>query len=321
MIVGIREVRDGEDRETFVRLVNTTTPDEPTSLAYLDWEEATYPGGARFIATLDGEPVGVASVGRIFMHPPEFPALWASLGVRADRRRQGHGARLLEAVMAVAAERGKGHLHVPTSEERPDGIEFLAHRGFRELERYKIVRLDLAGLAVPSSSAPDGVSLTTLAERPDLIEGVHAVANATFADIPSADEPITVGDLAEFRARDVDQLPSWGFIVAIEDATGEVVGYASLYERPDGAAVYWHDMTAVVPRWRGRGLATALKAETIRAAIAHGAVALETGNDTANAPMRAVNARLGYRPLPDSITMRGPVTPAPADPGAPVSGA
>ena len=212
----------------------------------------------------------------------------------------------------MAAERGKGHLHVPTSEERPDGIEFLAHRGFRELERYKIVRLDLAGLAVPSSSAPDGVSLTTLAERPDLVEGVHAVANATFADIPSADEPITVGDLAEFRARDVDQLPGWGFIVAIEDATGEAVGYASLYERPDGAAVYWHDMTAVVPRWRGRGLATALKAETIRAAIAHGAVALETGNDTANAPMRAVNARLGYRPLPDSITMRGAVTPPPA---------
>jgi hypothetical protein len=33
---------------------------------------------------------------------------------------------------------------------------------------------------------------------------------------------------------------------------------------------------------------------------------LETGSDEANAPMRAVNARLGYRPSPDEITMRGP---------------
>lgn len=308
--IEVRPVEGDEVRAAFVRLVNATTPDEPTSLEHLTWQDATYPGGTRYVATLDGEPVGVASIGRIYVHPPEFPALWASLGVAADMRRRGIGSRLLAELMATAAAHGKDYLHIPASEERPDGIEFLAHRGFSELERYKIVRLDLDGLTPPRPSVPDGISLTTLAERPDLVEGVHAVAGATFADIPSADEPIAVGDLAEFRARDVDQLPSWGFVIAVDDATGDVVGYASLYERPDGARVYWHDMTAVVARWRGRGLATALKLATIRAAIEHDAVALETGNDIENAPMRAVNARLGYRPLPDSITMRGPVTPA-----------
>jgi mycothiol synthase len=305
--IGIRPVETDADRVTFVRLVNTTTPDEPTSLDYLTWEDATYPGGVRLIATLAGEPVGAASVGRIFMHPPEFDGLWASLGVIPEARLRGVGTRLLDAVAAVAVDRDKGFLHITTSAERPEGIAFLAHRGFSELERYKMVRLDLAGLAPDDAPVPAGVTLTTLGERPDLVEGIHAVAEATFKDIPSADEPITVGDLAEFRARDVDKLPGWGFVVAVEDETGEAVGYASLYERPDGTGVYWHDMTAVVPRWRGRGLATALKLGTIHAAIEHGVIALETGNDTANAPMRAVNARLGYRPLPDSITMRGPV--------------
>ena len=66
-------------------------------------------------------------------------------------------------------------------------------------------------------------------------------------------------------------------------------------------------MTAVlpgVPRSRHR---TRLKHATIAWAIEHGLTALETGNDEGNAPMRGVNARLGYRPLPDGVTMRGPL--------------
>ena len=35
----------------------------------------------------------------------------------------------------------------------------------------------------------------------------------------------------------------------------------------------------------------------------------DTGNDVANGPMRAINARLGYEPLPDEISMRGPLHP------------
>lgn len=42
--------------------------------------------------------------------------------------------------------------------------------------------------------------------------------------------------------------------------------------------------------------------------------AVETANDTDNAPMRAVNQRLGYRPLPDEVYFRGPVTLAPVAP-------
>jgi RimJ/RimL family protein N-acetyltransferase len=66
-------------------------------------------------------------------------------------------------------------------------------------------------------------------------------------------------------------------------------------------------MTAVARAWRGRGVAGALKRATIGWAIENGLVVLEAGNDTDNAAMRAVNARLGYGPLPDRLTMRGPL--------------
>jgi hypothetical protein len=43
--------------------------------------------------------------------------------------------------------------------------------------------------------------------------------------------------------------------------------------------------------------------------VAHGLDALDTGNDEDNAPMRAVNAALGYRPAPDWLGLKGPLTP------------
>ncbi len=174
-----------------------------------------------------------------------------------------------------------------------------------------MVELRLTGLAPLTIEPSAGVRLVTLEARPDLVPGVHAVAMETFDDIPGADDPMAAGDLAEFRARDVDRdvIPRWGFVLALDDATDDVVGYASLAFDPGSSTVAYHDMTAVRRAWRGRGVATALKAATIAAAIDHGLERLYTGNDVDNAPMRAVNARLGYRPLPDSLTLRGPATP------------
>ena len=75
-----------------------------------------------------------------------------------------------------------------------------------------------------------------------------------------------------------------------------MVGYASLLYDAASTTVAYHDMTAVRRAYRGRGIAGALKRATIAWAIEHGLEALDTGNDDDNAPMRAVNLALGYRP-------------------------
>jgi mycothiol synthase len=307
MTVAVRPVADEADLATIARIVNLVSPEEPTSVDEIRWADATYPDGARLLAELDGTPVGASTVGRIYMYPPEFDGYWGTVDVLPDARRQGVGSALLVAISEVAHEAGKSSLHIPATESRPDGIAFLEHRGFTEYDRTKAVRLDLSGLASPVPRPPDGIVITTLADRPDLVPGVHDVAIETFADIPG-DEPMVAGDLAEFRARDVDRpvIPPWGFAVAV-DGDDRVVGYASLILVPGSDHVAWHDMTAVRRAWRGRGLAMALKATTIAAAVGHGLTALETGNDVENAAMRAINARLGYRPQPDLLTMRGPL--------------
>ncbi len=305
----IRAIAGDADFERLVAIVNATSPDDPTSLDEIHWSDATYPGATRYLAEVDGKAVGAATTGRIYMYPPDHPGFWGSIAVLPGVRRRGIGERLLRAISGAATSAGKTELHIGCSESRPEGIDFLAHRGFSELERSKSVRLELEGVTAPSVVVPPGIEITTLAARPDLIEGVHAVALETFDDIPGGDDPMAAGDLAEFRARDVDRasIPKDAFFVAIDPETGRAVGYASLLIVPGSTTTAWHDMTAVLGAYRGRGIARVLKHATIAWAIDHGLTALETGNDEANAPMRAVNARLGYRPLPDEVTMRGPL--------------
>jgi mycothiol synthase len=300
---------DDADLAAIERIINVVSPDESTSVEDMRWSDRAYPGTVRFLADLDGCAVGAATVGRIFVYPAEYEAFWASVDVLPAVRRMGIGGSLLTATARVAEAAGKTHLHVPAVADRPDAIAFLERRGFVEHERMRSVRLDLAGMTRPSVDPPDSIELTDLAARPDLVPGVHAVATEAFLDIPGGDGPMATGDLAEFRARDVDRpgFPPDAFVVAIERQSGRVVGYAALQLKPGNPTIAWHDMTAVVRAWRRRGLATALKRQTIAWAIDHGLVALETGNDEANLGMQAVNVRLGYRPLPDLLTMRGPL--------------
>lgn len=297
--------------EAFAALVSAVTPEEPTTLEELRWEDATYPGqGGRYVVEHEDRVVGAATVGRIFSFPPGYERYWLGLWVAPSERRQGIGSALYRAASRHARDAGKTGFLTEVSEARPETIDFLLHRGFEEHERTRSVRLDLAGLPEPAVEPPPGYAVTSLGERPELVPGVHAVAVAAFPDIPHPDEPLAVGSLEEFRARDVDRpgIVPEAFAVAL-GPDGSVAGYASLMLVPGSDRVAWHDMTAVHPDHRGHGLATALKRATIAWAVRNGLEALETGNDVANAPMRAVNAHLGYRPIPDAVGLRGPLDP------------
>lgn len=297
----------------YVVIRNAVTPDNTDSLEQIRWENATYPGEVvRFLATDGGgRPVAAASTGRIWMHAKNFERYWLGIWVIADARGKGIGSSLYTAVSDAARAAGKTGFQTELSETHREGHQFLANRGFVETDHSKMVRLELTGLATPVVRPLPGIRLVTLAERPDLVTGVHATAIEAFPDIPGEDEPMDVGTLDEFVARDVERagIAKDAFFVALDEATGEVAGYASLIFSAGSTTEAYHDMTAVRRAYRGRGIATALKRSTIAWAIEHGLDALDTGNDLDNAPMRAVNLALGYRPVPDWIGLQGPLAP------------
>ena len=75
------------------------------------------------------------------------------------------------------------------------------------------------------------------------------------------------------------------------------VGLAAVAFYPEQGYAY-NAFTGVAPEYRGRGLAQALKLLAIRQAVADGARYIRTDNDSRNAPMLAINRKLGYQPLP-----------------------
>lgn len=89
---------------------------------------------------------------------------------------------------------------------------------------------------------------------------------------------------------------------------GRPVSYALLTTDERGVAE--NEFTAALPGYRGRGLATLCKLETVRWAKAHGIHTIVTGNDSENAAMLAINRKLGY----------SPTTAAPNSPAARTSG-
>jgi len=54
--------------------------------------------------------------------------------------------------------------------------------------------------------------------------------------------------------------------------------------------------TGVLKEYRGRKIALALKLLAIRFARACGATYIRTNNDSQNAPILAINEKLGYKP-------------------------
>lgn len=86
----------------------------------------------------------------------------------------------------------------------------------------------------------------------------------------------------------------------------DVVGM-SLIEYPPGRGVPKTEYTGTSPRFRGRGIARALKYETIAQAIAVGATRVRTDNDSENAPILRINSEMGYQPMTALIELHRPL--------------
>ncbi len=60
----------------------------------------------------------------------------------------------------------------------------------------------------------------------------------------------------------------------------------------------WTNFTGSHPRYRGRGIARAVKLQTLAQAVELGVTEVRTDNDSTNAPMLHINQALGYEAIP-----------------------
>jgi GNAT superfamily N-acetyltransferase len=303
-MIELRPVTDRTGSELSLSLFNETVPERSASIE----ESLAYQAAAidhlDCVAYLDGKPAGSAFV-VIEPYQRETDVAHVMLTVPPPHRRRGIGSRLLERVSAWAAERGRGTLEGWTYEADPPGGEFARHRGFVEVVREARVALELRGRKRAPVDLPTGLEIVTWAERPELIDGIYEVAALSHGDIPG-NEHDPMLDFDEWLENDMSGPADRPDATFVAIADGEVAGYAKLHLSSSRPTVATHDLTAVHPRWRRRGVARALKHAQIAWAAEAGYERLETANEVRNEPIRRLNEALGYRTIPGRELVRGP---------------
>ena len=314
MSVSVRPCTTAEEHRRSLEIYNAVWPSQSVTEEEVASWRAGMGAHIDLLAAVDGADVGSAAAAA---DPTRAHTCFTLVTVLPAARRRGAGSALYAAASRWAAEHELADMDTRAAGDDDESIAFALRRGFREYSRETGLELDLRALAPPVVDPPPGVEITTLAARPDVASSVYDVAMEANPDVPGEEDFVPPPRETWLEHRLVrPQTPPEAIFLAL--AGDEVVGYANLRLDPEPGSSATHAMTGVRRAWRGRGIATALKATQIAWAKERGLERLLATNELRNAPMRRVNERLGYRPAVGRVHLRGPLaTASPAGSGEP----
>jgi GNAT superfamily N-acetyltransferase len=303
-MIQVRVSHSEADDLRSLEIYNAVWPHDAFALEDANAFKASLTAADDHVARLDGDDVGSAFTG-IRPHRPDV--VFAPITVLAEHRRRGVGTALYEAASAWTGARGLDAIEAFVDEDDAASFRFAEHRGFSEIERNGRLILDLTDLRPPEIAPPAGIEIVTWAERPELARGMYEVACEAYPDIPGQEEDLieSFEDWLEHDMSAPGDRPEATFVAL---AGGEVVGFAKFSLTTARPTTAYHDITGVKRRWRGRGIAGALKRAQIGWAKEAGYALLQTGNEVRNTPILRLNERLGYKAAPGRILLRGPLS-------------
>ena len=239
---------------------------------------------------------------------------WASdlglayLRVVVDPEWRGHG------IGSELWARAESHLRAlqphtlrATADAGTEGIAFVEHRFFEPTRRSIISRLNVHEAPNLALRPPKGFELIPLSQVTHREEEMYQLNLAAERDV-LADEPR--GRLLTFEAwrRETlthpDLTPDGSFYLS----DGERLAAFALLIIDHSRHIGWNEMTGTLPEYRGRGLASVVKAETINWAKSNGIDRILTNNDAENQPILALNRRLGYQPVKILVDYEQPLS-------------
>jgi GNAT superfamily N-acetyltransferase len=300
--LAVVHARSDDELSAVAAVRRDVDPDAQPSLVSMRHTLATFPHAVYLLARVGDEAVGCAYAG-CFPGTEQEPFMYANVSVLPGRRRQGIGTALLREIGRHAREAAKQGLTVEVKEDDSEPLAWLERRGFVEVERQKGLELALADVEPVAPAPPEGVVVVPRAAEHE--PGMYAVGVEAGKDIPGldADHEPSFEQWRSFEIGRPSRRPELAFVALSQ---GQVIGFASVdvFGESDTG---WHGLTAVGRAWRGRGVATALKRSQIEAARGLGLRRLMTESEERNEPMRRLNEKLGYRPVPGMIVLRGPL--------------
>ncbi len=303
-----------DDAELIADMLTAREPESPWDpLELRHWWASQDPEwtNRRFVAELDGRPIG----GAYMSHAPweKRPQLVADVGAwfAPPHEVAANLDRGYDMVEDLARRDGARSFRTGTRESRHDLLAYLSGRGYHEDRRGKRWELDLVAQrdrllsmleASRAKMREQGIEIHTIDRDrdPDVYRKLHAMSEAAVQDVPT-----TIPHLPE----PFEQFMKWFDSPGIHRARmwiarkgDDVVGTSAL-SYPKVRGYVGTDWTATARAVRGRGVARALKLETLRQAMDLGVAKVRTGNDAQNAPILHLNEVMGYAPQPEEIQL------------------
>jgi mycothiol synthase len=239
-------------------------------------------------------------------HPQKF---LLELYLHPDFHGQGIGKKLYQRMLGDLEPFDPLSLSISVREFSIRALTFFSDRGFIETKRDWISTLEVNTLdlspyqGLEAQLSQQGIIIKSLAEiaDPDKFKIFHALFSEVRLDTPRT-EPATPISYAFFMDNNIN-VPEFNpelFFVALHD--NQQIGFTGLYPVTDTTTLdQW--LTAVKRDYRGKHIALALKVRSIQYAKEHGFTHIRTDNDSRNAPMLAINDKLGFERGAASISM------------------
>lgn len=318
----IRKLQQPDDFTAVAPLLNLIWS-EPTTAAHLNEDEDKIPPG-KLHYNEEGKLMGwdrpkwVAEDehGQIVAYAIAWRAPWTEPGaliytlvVDPKIRGNGVGNALYDVLHQWAREVKASRLISMMKETDERSLAFANRRNHvKERHAFESV-LDLASFDVGTlgdaiqEAEQTGIQFITLADESGEASErkLHELYKVTHLDIPGNTEDFPWFE--EWKKWSIEQngvRPEWIHIAKDGD---RYIGVVTLQQNEQTKAMY-HEYTGVLPEYRGRRIALALKMLGVQTARANGAPYLKTHNDSMNAPMLRINRDLiGFRAEPGSYKM------------------
>lgn len=287
-------------------------PDEPWDPpSTISWYAEPDQVWSRFRCLAGEEVVGFAAAHHNPWSVADDGFVWLVLGFFPAHRT---GANLAAAIAFLEGQaRGESGRTSITNAREDDTVllAVLDELGYAEERRDRYWELDLIGrraslLEMAERSRErmrrQGITLTTLAADadPEKYRKLHAVSSEGELDVPTTatNVPPSLERLMEM----LDEPSTHKDRVWIA-RIGEDLAGLSMLGFPVERGIVATDWTAVARAHRNRGIARALKLETVVQAIELGVERVRTDNDSTNSPILRLNEELGYRRVFDRLAL------------------